>query len=92
MVVMVALLMCAASARVPAFGSPMASPGMASAAGDDRDFPRQAYVTVVTTPAYVIGAETLAKVSAQTNAYTHRPARACAPLLEGSTTTDIYAL
>lgn len=83
---MVALLMCAASARVPAFGSPMASPGMASAAGDDRDFPRQAYVTVVTTPAYVIGAETLAKCLRHTG--TQRPLLA----LVGHLVSDKLAL
>jgi len=30
---------------------------------DANEFPREAYVTLVTTPEYVIGAETLAKVN-----------------------------
>ena len=32
---------------------------------DANEFPREAYVTLVTTPEYVIGAETLAKVKMQ---------------------------
>ncbi len=52
-----ALLLCAARAR----SSPDAGE---RGAGVGDAFSRQAYVTLVTTPAYVIGAQTLAKVGA----------------------------
>ena len=76
-----ALLLCAASAR----SSPDAGERGAGA-GDV--FARQAYVTLVTTPAYVIGAQTLAKVGAvRVPCARVRLRRCCPPVVPGLSVT-----
>ena len=47
--------------------------GLASV-GDAVVSPREAYVTLVTTPSYAIGAQTLAKVGVQNSGQCHAPA------------------
>ena len=60
-ILLLALLLIAADAHRPSTFFDTASGGNED--DSETEFPRQAYVTLVTTPSYAIGAETLAKVS-----------------------------